>query len=122
MGDLPFLVVSPCAHTPLTGEITIARFLCRTLLPDLYSDLTPEETANVDNWIDQSLGGNKERTAAMKSLDAKLAKQQWILGSKMTLADVVLACCIVKGNSGGSSVPGNVNKWLMRIPGLLPSN
>lgn len=119
--DLPFLVVSPCAHTPLTGEITIARFLCRTLLPDLYGNLTPEESADVDSWIDQSLAGNKERTAALKSLNVKLAKQQWILGSKMTLADIVLACCTVKEN-GGSSVPGNVNKWLMRIPGLLPSN
>lgn len=121
MEDLPFLVVSPCAHTPLTGEITIARFLCRTLLPDLYANLTPEESADVDSWIDQSLAGNKERTAALKSLNVKLAKQQWILGSKMTLADIVLACCTVKEN-GGSSVPGNVNKWLMRIPGLLPSN
>lgn len=121
MGDLPFLVVSPCAHTPLTGEVTIARFLCRTLLPDLYGNLTAEEAANVDNWIGQSLAGNKERTTALKSLNVKLAKQQWILGSKMTLADVVLACCIVKEN-GGSSVPDNVKIWLMRIPGLLPSN
>jgi len=121
VGDLPFLVVSPCAHTPLTGEITIARFLCRTLLPDLYGNLTPEELAIVDNWIDQSLAGNKERTAALKSLNVKLLKQQWILNDKMTLADVVLACCIVKEN-GGSSVPANVDKWLKRIPGLLLSN
>ena len=121
VGDLPCLVVSPCAHTPLTGEITIARFLCRTLLPDLYGNLTPEESANVDYWIDQALAGNKERTAALKSLNVKLAKQQWILGDKMTLADVVLACCTVKEN-GSSSAPGNVNKWLKRIPGLLPSN
>ena len=118
MGDLPFLVVSPSVHTPLTGEITIARFFCRILLPDLYGSLTPEESAYVDNWIDQSLAGNKERTAALKSLDAKLAKQQWILGSKMTLADIVLACCTVKEN-GPNSVPGNVKKWLTRIPGLI---
>lgn len=111
-------MASACSHTPLTGEITIARFLCRTLLPDLYHNLTPEESASVDILIDQSLAGSKERAAAIKSLDAKLGKQQWILGSKMSLADVVLACCIVKEN-GVKSVPGNVNKWLSRIPGLI---
>lgn len=116
--DLPYMVASPCSHTPLTGEITIARFLCRALLPDLYGSLSPEESASVDCWIDQTLSSTKERTAAIKSLDVKLGKQQWILGSKMSLADVVLGCCIVKEN-GAKSVPGNVNKWLTRIPGLL---
>lgn len=118
--DLPYLVASPCSHSPLTGEITIARFLCRTVLPDLYGNLMPEESALVDSWIDQSLAGSKERAAAIKSLDAKLGKQQWILGSKMSLADVVLASCTVK-ESGGKSVPGNVSKWLRRIPGLFTS-
>lgn len=115
---LPYLVASPCSHTPLTGEITIARFLCRVLLPDLYGNLSPEESASVDSWIDQSLAGSKARAAAIKCLDAKLGKQQWILGSKMSLADVVLACCTVKEN-GVKSVSSNVSKWLKRIPGLI---
>lgn len=115
---LPYLVASPCSHTPLTGEITIARFLCRVLLPDLYGNLSPEESASVDSWIDQSLAGSKARAAAIKSLEAKLGKQQWILGSKMSLADVVLACCTVKEN-GVQSVSSNVSKWLKRIPGLI---
>lgn len=115
---LPYLVASPCSHTPLTGEITIARFLCRVLLPDLYGNLSPEESASVDSWIDQSLAGSKARAAAIKSLDAKLGKQQWILGSKMSLADVVLACYTVKEN-GVKSVSSNVSKWLKRIPGLI---
>lgn len=118
--DLPHLVDLPCSHTPLTGEITIARFLCRALLPDLYGNLTPEESASVDSWVDQSLAGGKERAAAIKCLDAKLGEQQWILGSKMSLADLVLACCIVKEN-GAKSVPSNVNKWLKKIPGLITS-
>ena len=115
---LPYLVASPCSHTPLTGEITIARFLCRVLLTDLYGNLSPEESASVDSWIDQSLAGSKARAAAIKSLDAKLGKQQWILGSKMSLADVVLACYTVKEN-GVKSVSSNVSKWLKRIPGLI---
>lgn len=80
--------------------------------------MSTEESASVDSWIDQSLAGSKARAAAIKSLEAKLGKQQWILGSKMSLADVVLACCIVKENSV-KSVSGNVNKWLKRIPGLI---
>lgn len=115
---LPYLVVSPCSHTALCGEITIARYICRALLPDLYGNLTPEESATVDNWINQSLSGTKEKAAAVKSLEAKLGKQQWILGSKMSLADVVLASCIVKEN-GGKSVSGNLIQWLKRIPGML---
>lgn len=117
VGDLPSLVVSPSGHNPLTGEITIARFLCRTFLPDLYGNLTPEESACVDNWIDKSLASSKERTAALKSPELKLAKQ-WILGGKMTLADIVLACSIVKQN-GADHVHDDVRKWMMRIPGLL---
>lgn len=116
-GDLPSLVVSPSAHNPMTGEITIARFFCRTFLPDLYGNLTPEESACVDYWIDKSLASSKERTAALKSLELKLAKQ-WILGGKMTLADIALACSIVKQN-GPDLVHGDARKWMMRIPGLL---
>lgn len=116
--DLPYLVASPCSHTPLIGEITIARFLCRGLLPDLYGNLMPEESAIVDSWIDQVLASSKERMGAIKSLEAKLGRHQWILGSKMSLADVVLGSCIVKEH-GDKSVSENVNKWLRRIPGLI---
>lgn len=112
---LPYLVVSPCSHTALFGEITIARYLCRTFLPDLYGDLTPEASAVADNWIDQSLEGSK----VVKNLEAKLGKQQWIVGSAMSLADVVLASCIVK-KGGGKALSDNLNKWFERIPGLPP--
>lgn len=111
---LPYLVVSPCSHTALSGEITIARYLCRVFLPDLYGDLTPEESAVADNWINQPLEGSK----VVKNLEAKLGKQQWILGSKMSLADVVLASYIVK-EGGGKTLSGNLSKWFKRIPGLL---
>ena len=83
-----------------------------------YQHLQTLQGTSVDSWIDQSLAGSKARAAAIKSLDAKLGKQQWILGSKMSLADVVLACYTVKEN-GVKSVSSNVSKWLKRIPGLI---
>ena len=110
-------MASSCSHTPLIGELTIGRFLCRTLLPDLYGRLTADESAAVDHWIDLWNAGGRDKAAAIQSLNTNLASQEWLLVDKMTLADVALACSVVK-NTGVNSLPEGVKKWLKRIPGL----
>ena len=119
--DLPFLVLSAVNHIPLVGEFTIARHLCRTLAPELYGTLSTEQAAHIDMWLElgKSLisGNSKEKAAALRNLNSKLGAQEWLVDGRITLADVGVACCIVKAKAVDSA-PGNVKKWLKKIPGL----
>ncbi|EDO44853.1 predicted protein [Nematostella vectensis] len=83
---LPFLVLSS-AHSPLVGEHTIARHLCRTLVPDLYGNLTNEDKACVDNWLDlaQTLhyGSSKEKASVLRNLNSHLGKSSFLCNGKL---------------------------------------
>lgn len=107
----------------LHGEATIARFLCRTLLPDLYAALTIDEVAEVDMWLDVALsiacGNSKEKAIALKAINTQLQRTQWLVGSKMTLADICIASTLVKTNIRAiGSVSQHVEKWLKKIPSI----
>ena len=116
------MVVQP-GRCHLHGEATIARFFCRTLLPDLYDALTVDEVAEVDVWLDVALllacGSTKEKATAIKSINAHLQKPQWLVGNKMTLAEIVVASSLLKTNVGAvGSLSEKVKTWLKRIPGI----
>ena len=106
---------------PLSGEFVIARHLCRTVAPELYGKLTPEHAACADQWLDigKSLitGTSKEKAAALRNLNSKLGACKWLVNNNITLADIAVACCVVKTKAIGTA-PDNVKKWVKTIPGL----
>jgi len=119
----PTMALNP-GHCHLHGEATIGRFLCRTLLPDLYAALTVDEVAEVDMWLDVALsrlasGNSKEKALALKTINTQLQKSEWLVGNKMTLADICIASTLVKTNIRAiGSVSQHVETWLKKIPGI----
>lgn len=119
--DLPFLVISSC-HTPLVGEFTIARHLSRACLPDLYSKFGIDERAHLDHWIDFASNSilnskSKEKVDALHTLNSYLENKTWLVGNRMSVADIAVASAVLKAGSLQSKF-GNVKKWLENFPSL----
>lgn len=119
--DLPYLVISS-SHTPLVGEFTVARHLCRAFLPDLYSQFGIDERAHLDHWIDFASNSilnskNKERVDALHALNSYVESKKWLVGNQMTIADIAVASAVLKAGSIQSKF-GNVKKWLENFPSL----
>jgi len=45
---------SPILQTRIIGDINIARYISRFLLPDLYEENSAEVVASIDQWMDAS--------------------------------------------------------------------
>ncbi|KAK7507652.1 hypothetical protein BaRGS_00001587 [Batillaria attramentaria] len=111
----PHLMVSPTQQTCIEGEANIARFLSRLLQPS-YDSGNIIQATQIDEVLDmvqQQLvrGNNKERAGVLRTLNAKLGKSQWLVGSAQSLADVV-AWSAVQSLQLASDAPANVKKWL----------
>jgi len=111
----PQLIVDPTCSVPVMGEVNIARYLTRLLLPGVDSDDIVKAT-QIDELLDiaqlQVMSGNvKERAAAVRSLNATLGKQDWLTGGQPCVADVVMWSALHQAGQAASA-PANVKKWL----------
>ncbi|OWF46474.1 uncharacterized protein LOC110455700 [Mizuhopecten yessoensis] len=111
----PTLIVSPHKQTAIQGEANIARYIMRLINQD-YDNSDVVATTQVDDWLDSAQqqlhrGNTKEKAAAVKSLNARLGRNDWLVGSEISLADMVMWAALFQTNQM-SNAPTNVKKWL----------
>lgn len=110
----PRLMVSPTQQTHIEGEVNVARYLGRLLQP-AYDGSSIVQATQIDEILDtvqqQLIRGNKERAAVLRTLNAWLGKSQFVVGSSLSLADVVVWSA-VQGLHLASDAPTNVKQWL----------
>ena len=107
-------MISPTKQTAVTGEVNIARYINRVINPDCEADIVM--ATQVDEWLDiaqiQIINGNtKEKAAALRNLNSRLGKNDWLVGSSLSLVDIVTWSALQQTNQAGSA-PANVKKWL----------
>ncbi|XP_060074841.1 myb-like protein X isoform X2 [Ylistrum balloti] len=111
----PNLIVSPHNQTTIQGEVNIARYIMR-LINQNYDNSDPVASTQIDEWLDSAQqqlhhGNVKQKAAAVKSLNARLGRNDWLVGSEMSLADMVMWAALFQTNQM-SNAPNNVKKWL----------
>lgn len=111
----PSVMYSPLLQTRIIGDVNVARYLCRFLVPDLYDENDMDVVASVDQWLDtskqMSVGNTKEKDAALKSLNAHLGKHAFVCDDQLSLADVTLLSALLANSSNFKSLPKNVKPW-----------
>ncbi|KAJ1096852.1 hypothetical protein NDU88_001983 [Pleurodeles waltl] len=117
--QMKFSIQNMC---PVEGEGNIARFL--------FSLLAPEPSAviltQIDSWVDTVIfqmkeGSNKEKAAVLRAMNSALGKSPWLVGSELTVADIV-GWCAVQQTNGSTAIPANVQKWMKSCENLAPFN
>lgn len=111
----PELMVSPAKQSVVTGEINIARYINRVLCPSFDMDDIVMATY-CDEWLDVAenslLNGNsKQKTSALKNLNTRFKKNDWLVGSEFSFADAVMWSALHQSQQA-SSAPEHVQKWL----------
>jgi aminoacyl tRNA synthase complex-interacting multifunctional protein 2 len=108
------MMLSPNIQTAVYGEANIARYLSRLINPS-YDSMDIISATEIDNWLDLATqiihGNNKERAAVLRTLNARLGKCSWLVGSELSLADIMLWSALQQ-NKMTQAVPSNVKKWL----------
>ena len=108
-------MISPVKQSVISGEVNIARYINRLLNPSFDTeDIVMATTA--DEWLDtvdtQIFNGNsKQKAAALKSLNVRLKKNDWITGSEFSLVDIVMWSALHQSQQA-SGAPENVQKWM----------
>lgn len=117
-------MVSVPDQSPILGEVNILRYLCRLLLPDLYSGPGPLEKANVDTWLDAAIQITpskivQEDKSFIQSLNSHLRQCKWLAGNGPSLADIYCSIRVIK-MSGSNTLSNNVKTWLTTCREALP--
>ncbi|XP_045189431.2 aminoacyl tRNA synthase complex-interacting multifunctional protein 2-like [Mercenaria mercenaria] len=117
----PELIVSPAKQSVITGEVNIARYINRLLSPSFDTEDIVMATY-WDEWLDvadMSLinGNTKQRTSAVKNLNARFKRNDWIVGPEFSLVDAVMWSALSQSPQAGSA-PENVQKWMKRCSAL----
>ena len=111
----PSLVVNPQVQSVIVGEANIARYLARLLKPAYDSGTDIATATEIDQFVDMSYpltwGSAKEKAAVLKTLNAKLGKAEWLVGSTLSLADISLWSAIQQSGQA-EGVSANIKKWL----------
>ncbi|NXO23464.1 AIMP2 protein, partial [Cisticola juncidis] len=115
--QMKFSIQTMC---PIEGEGNIARFLF-SLFGQKYNAVT---STLIDSWVDTALfqlkeGSSKERGAVLRSMNAALGRSPWLVGSELTVADVV-AWCALQQTGTANAAPANVQKWMKSCENLAP--
>lgn len=111
----PELMVSPAKQSVICGEVNIARYINRLLSPAFdTADITMATTA--DEWLDtadlQIFNGNsKQRNAAVKSINNRLKKNDWLVGSEFSVVDAIVWSALNQTELS-KGAPENVQTWL----------
>lgn len=114
--QMKFSVQKMC---PIEGEANVARFLYRLLSP--YPD-DPVLAALIDSWVDTAFfqlseGSPKERATVLRALNGSLGRDPWLAGAELSLADIVLYCCVRQTGPAASTL-ANVQRWLKACDNL----
>lgn len=119
----PEMMISPIIQAAIKGEVNIARYLARLLIPS-YDTGDPVIVTEIDSWLDLAHssilhGNNKERQSILKAMNSCLGKQDFLVGENMTVADIVIwsTLCQTKLTTGLST---NVNKWWNKLSSYEP--
>ncbi|XP_071965255.1 aminoacyl tRNA synthase complex-interacting multifunctional protein 2-like [Antedon mediterranea] len=107
------MVINPNSQTPIQGEANVGRYLARLLNPAYDADDIIRAT-EIDNWIDLATnsflnGSSRDRTAAIKTLNSHLGKQDWLMGDEVSLADIMMWSMLHQ--SGQEVENANIQKW-----------
>ncbi|XP_061191156.1 aminoacyl tRNA synthase complex-interacting multifunctional protein 2-like [Saccostrea echinata] len=110
----PELMVNPLRQSVIQGEVNIVRYLRRLLDPSAETE-DPVTLATCDELLDlvQSRlidGNNKERDAALRTLNARLGRSSWLVGDSLSSADIA-AWSGINQSKLSSDLPVNVKKW-----------
>ena len=114
---LPTLKVTG-PQTPLYGDHTIAKYLCRLYAADMYEGLSAELATEVDQWINSFFmqllsGSSKERQSVLKALNSHFGKSRWLVGDKVSLADIVAFSYLTNREVLGEiKLQKNVTEWI----------
>lgn len=97
-----------------------SRYLSRLSCANYDSD--PITSTLIDNWLElvhSSIihGNNKDRQAALRSLNSHLGKNPFLVGDSYTLCDVVAWSGLVQTQLH-ESLPANVLKWFKSLSSL----
>ena len=98
----------------------MARYLGRLLTPPYdSSDIVTATMA--DEWLDIAelqmvRGSKKEKMAVVKSMNTKLGRNDWLVGSAMSLVDIVM-WSILHQSGVVDEVPANVKRWMKACTG-----
>ena len=109
------MMVAAPSQSPIHGEANIARYVTRLLNPGF--DTTDIALASsVDQWLDLATGAllngsSKEKAAAVRSMNSRLGKRDWLVGSSVSVADAV-CWSAVQSAGQAAGAPANVQKWL----------
>ncbi|XP_046352455.1 aminoacyl tRNA synthase complex-interacting multifunctional protein 2-like [Haliotis rufescens] len=111
----PILMVNTAKQSPIFGEANIARYIERILNP-AYDSADIIMATQSDEWLDMAdlqvtNGNNKEKAAAVRSLNSRLGRNDWLVGSSLSLADIVMWSALTQSGQT-AEVPNNVKKWV----------
>ncbi|KAK1799444.1 hypothetical protein P4O66_007669 [Electrophorus voltai] len=118
--DVPTLQMkfSTPSMCPIEGEANVARFLFRLLGAEPRD---PVAATRADCWVDVGIqlaeGSAKERAGAVRALNGALSCSPWLLGSELSLADIVCACSLLWAGQADAA-PANVKRWLQACRNL----
>jgi len=115
----PFVMYAPGQQTRIYGDVNIARYLVRTLAPDLYSARGLESVSEIDQWLEVANqlqnGNNKEKEAGMKALNSHLGRNTYLVDGCLTLADIACLAALLANPTSFTSLAKNVKKWFQSM-------
>ncbi|XP_012532883.1 bifunctional glutamate/proline--tRNA ligase [Monomorium pharaonis] len=76
----------------------ITRYLARTMIPEIFGNANSRERTEIDNWISGSLvlKNTEENLGYLKFLNDVLITRTWLVGKKLSLADIHMFCSIYR--------------------------
>ena len=106
---------------PIEGEGNIARFLF-SLFGQKHNAVN---LTLIDSWVDAAVfqlkeGSSKEKAAVLCSMNSALGKSPWLVGTELTVADVVLWSMLQQTGGCSKSAPANVQRWMQACENLAP--
>ncbi|KAM5301959.1 aminoacyl tRNA synthase complex-interacting multifunctional protein 2 [Glossophaga mutica] len=106
---------------PIEGEGNIARFLF-SLFGQKHNAVN---LTLIDSWVDAAVlqlkeGSSREKAAVLCSVNSALGKSPWLVGSELTVADVVLWSALRQSGGCSVPVPANVQRWMRACENLAP--
>ncbi|XP_037669467.1 aminoacyl tRNA synthase complex-interacting multifunctional protein 2 isoform X1 [Choloepus didactylus] len=118
--QMKFSVQTMC---PIEGEGNIARFLF-SLFGQKHDAIN---LTLIDSWVDIAVfqlkeGSSKEKAVVFRSMNAALGQGPWLVGSELSVADVVLWSVLQQVGAPSAAVPANVQKWVESCGNLAPFN
>lgn len=122
MENGPELMVSAVKQSVVFGEVNIARYINRLLSPTFDTDDIVMATY-WDSWLDVAdlslfNGNSKQKSSAVKNLNARLKRNKWTVGFEFSLVDVVMWSALHQSKEA-SGAPEHVQKW-MKICNAMP--